>query len=848
MIQEPFVEQKIDKTYNISPMSQSIKIDGFINEIAWNQIDPIVDFIQEEPNNLSKPSEKTKVYLTYDEESLYIAAYLYDSDPSKIVRQLAPKDDWYGAFDEVADWFSVDIDSRHDHRSGFSFAVNASGVMSDEMIYNDRDYDNDWNAVWQSEVQINDDGWSVEIEIPFSNLPFYEENDMLWGINFSRFIQRKYESISWVVLPLDVEGVVSKYGHLSGLKGIYPPAKFEFKPYSMIGNTMFSDIRLSDYEDPNSHKLNYPNVNIYDLGLDFKYRISTNSKLTFTFNPDFGQVESDPADINLTAYETYFEEKRPFFVDDVDIFRTPIEIFYSRRIGEKAWNEGVKVYEGSGRGDNDTLYYDIPVFIKVASKLTGKTQSGLSYAILAASTSLEDSSTWSNQIINSKSRNYFVTRFKKEFSVKNSNVSIGSMTTSSIINTNNIFSIDGMLSMLDNQINIESQYINGLNNTKGLYGNISYYPFGIFSGWIDYHNYGKGLNINSLGYLWRDDYLKTKFGLKMQTLERINNIKNASVILEYEIEQNTEKLNLGKTIETNFDIRFKNYWGFSGGLYKIIEHYDDRKIILDYELGLFGPSIKIPEVNGYHFSIASNKHSPIWAEITLTKANNTLNDSEKGNYIQLNYKPSPHLSFSSSLDSYHLIKQNHWLESMYEDLDSSYHHMFSDLNRKINSFTFRTNFNVNKKLSFRSYFELYSNHDIFNQNSYSEYIENTSSFNDSTSYIFGVGKWMKDGDSMRVYTQDLQKFENELSYLDPNLYNGFYTRYTSLVINGIIKWNFMQGSNIYFVYSANKSINGKPFNSFSQLNDFLGFNRKEQWVELLRDQSFMIKIDYWFEK
>ena len=155
---------------------------------------------------------------------------------------MAPRDDWYNAFDEMADWFSIDLDSRHDHQTGFSFAVNASGVISDEMIYRDEDFDSDWNSIWHAEVGIDDLGWSVEIEIPFSNLPFFSGDEITWGMNITRFIQRKYETVSWVVFPIDVEGVVSKYGHLNGIKGFFPPAKFLIGR-AVIPSTVFKSIR-----------------------------------------------------------------------------------------------------------------------------------------------------------------------------------------------------------------------------------------------------------------------------------------------------------------------------------------------------------------------------------------------------------------------------------------------------------------------------------------------------------------------------------------------------------------------------------------------------------------------------
>jgi len=845
--QEPFATEKEGKVYYIQAVSDAPSIDGVLDDAIWSSILPITDFIQEEPDNMAEPTENTEVYITYDDQALYVAARMYDSEPSEIVRQLAPRDDWYGAFDEQADWLSIELDSRHDHQTAFSFAVNASGVLSDEMIYNDEDYDTDWNAIWEAEAIITDFGWVVEMEIPFSNLPFFSGDELTWGLNITRFIQRKYETVTWVAFPLDVEGVVSKYGHLHGLQGIYPPDKFEFKPYSMAGVTNYSDIRLADYENPTSWKTNYKPISSYNLGLDIQYRINTNSKLTFALNPDFGQVESDPADVNLTAYETYFSEKRPFFMADIDIFETPIEIFYSRRIGEKAWGQGMTIYESTDRQDNDTLYYDVPEIIKSAGKLTGKTQSGLSYGLLGAVATLDDSSRWANLMTKGKNRYYFVTRIKQDLFAGNSFV--GLMTTSSLADSAYTFSMDGRTNLLDNQLGIDGQIIMTSEEHKGIYGNISYYPSGFFSGWIDYYYYDKDIDLNDLGYLWRDDYTQTKLGLKFQTMEPWNIIRNASIMLEGDMEKNTGGLDFGKTIELNYDIQFDNFWDVGGGLYKIMEHYDDRKILLDYEQNEFGPPIFIPEVVGAHFNISSDKHRKLWCLLSFTWASNTRYDTERGQYVELTYKPSSHLSFSTSYDSYSLIKQYHWLESFYEDKDSKYHHIFSDIHRSIDVLTFRTTGNISRKLSVQGYLEIYSNHDMYDKNSYSEYLthQDLCVYCDSTAYMLGGPGWKSENNEpMPVYTQDIDKLD--LSYLDPNLYNGLYPKFTSMVFNGIIKWNYTKGSNIYFVYSSNKSVNGTPFHGIDGLSDFLQFNSKKSWVEILRDQSIMVKIDYWFEK
>ena len=169
--------------------------------------------------------------------------------------------------------------------------------------------------------------------------------------------------------------------------------------------------------------------------------------------------------------------------------------------------------------------------------------------------------------------------------------------------------------------------------------------------------------------------------------------------------------------------------------------------------------------------------------------------------------------------------------------------MFSNLKREIKTITIRGEYNFNKKISLISYLEFFSNYDQFDNSSYYEYMPSTNTY-EETNYILGKGDW----NGMPVYSQDLDVLQSALSYVDPNLYLGLYPKYMSSKLNTILKWNYMKGSNFYLVYSSNKSVNGKYFNPYNELVDFMSFNEKNDWVEVFRDQAIMIKIDYWFEK
>ena len=880
---EPFADEKFGKVYYIETISEAPVIDGVLDEAIWSSILPITDFVQEEPDNMAEPTEKTEVYLTYDEKSLYVAARLYDVIPSDITMQLAPRDDWFGAFDEMADWFSIDLDSRHDHQTAFSFAVNTSGVNYDAMIYNDEIIDSDWNAIWESEVQIDDKGWTIEMEIPFSNLPFYKGKNKTWGLNITRFIQRNYETINWVTFPMDVEGITSQYGHLNGLVGIYPPAKFRFTPNFLGSTTTYSDIKLlksyGESYEPLDHRLNYINDEKRDLGIDIEYSASPSSRLMLTINPDFGQVEGDPATVNLTGFETYFQEKRPFFLEDSDIFDTPIEIYYSRRIGENDWPLVIvdtiqfvdKIQDSYGNEIETTVtdttkdYQEISYNVKTAGKWTGKTETGLSYGLLGAITTPQwpewdsqlsiNRSDWDNQKEKSNDKNYFVSRIKQDLFAGNS--FIGLMSTSSLEYSAHTYSIDGMTNLFDNQLNFSGQMFMTSDKYQGTYYSMSFSPLGFFNGWIEYLKYDKGLELelNDLGFLWRDDYTQTKLGLQFQSFDPWNIVRNSSIILQGDMEENLDGLNLGKSIELSYDIQFTNFWGFAGGFKKYMEAFNDRGIFTYDDLPDCCPSIFLPEVNEYRIEFLTDQHKSFSSVISLMWQKNSINDTYMSQYIEMTYKPYQYLLFSTAYENQRLFMKHHFLETFPEDaIDiegdgkmDSVHYVFSNRDGKMDALTFRAIVNYNRKLSLQGYLEIFSNRDHYSK--YEEYLPFTNEYDGSTAYILGKDPWVSStNEPMPIYTTDSDPVALLLSYVDPNNELAFAPKLTSIQFTGIFKWNYMKGSNIYIVYSYNKAVNGHRFDRIAQLRDFIEFNDQIRWVEVLADHTFMIKIDYWFEK
>jgi len=362
--------------------SGSINIDGRLDEDAWNLADVITGFTQTSPNPGDDATERTEVMVLYDDHAIYIGARMYDSSPDSIAATLFRKDG-----NGYSDWISVAIDSYNDRRTAFVFSVSPRGVRKDMMIFNDNQFDQSWDAVWEAAARIDEEGWTAEMRIPLSQLRYNGEvtaGERSWGINFMREIARKGEEAFWAPIPPESSGFVSRSGRLENIRNIPKSRRLEFLPYAS-GKL---DRTPGNPADP------FYQQNVFGsrIGADVKYGIGSNMTLTATINPDFGQVEVDPAVVNLTAFETFFPERRPFFLEGSEIFNFGFSgniqmgdeprILHTRRIGRTP----------QGRTPGSALFSDIPTQTPIAGavKLSGKTSSGWSVGFLNALTLEQD--------------------------------------------------------------------------------------------------------------------------------------------------------------------------------------------------------------------------------------------------------------------------------------------------------------------------------------------------------------------------------------------------------------------------------------------------------------------------
>ncbi len=342
------------------------KIDGILDDVAWSKTPVITGFTEVRPIDNTPASRKTEVRILYDNVAIYVSAMLYDTSPDSILRELTQRDR-----SGNADEFHVVFDTYNDKQTGFVFGVTAAGVQLDEFIGS-----NNFSAIWESAVKINNEGWAVEMKIPYSAIRFPKTDIQNWGFIAQRKVRRTRGEDLWPYIPLGINNPLPFAAKLEGISGINPPLRLSFTPYAGFGVSHFpaNVVGLSNYSTS------------YNVGLDLKYGINESFTLDATLAPDFGQVQSDNQFLNLSAFETTFSENRPFFQEGNEYFNVG-HLFFPRRIGgtpkgfgsvRNMANQGFKIIENPSQ-----------IQLLNATKITGTTKSGIGIGFLNSITNAE---------------------------------------------------------------------------------------------------------------------------------------------------------------------------------------------------------------------------------------------------------------------------------------------------------------------------------------------------------------------------------------------------------------------------------------------------------------------------
>ncbi|MEZ4455342.1 MAG: DUF5916 domain-containing protein [Gemmatimonadales bacterium] len=401
--------------------SGTIHVDGVLDEAAWRTAPAFSDFVQRDPDEGKPATLPTEFRIAYTDQAIYVAVRAKDSDPGRIAALLTRRDGF-----STSDEISILIDSYRDRRTGYLFALSAAGVKRDAFLFDDTNQDDRWDAVWDGAARIDSAGWVAEFRIPWSQLRFPGAGSHTFGFNVSRRISRLNETQYWRLPPKGSPGFVSLFGDVEGFEGIAPPRQLEVLPYLATSARRTPAVAGDPFQTGGGSSAT--------LGGDLKVGLTSALTLTATINPDFGQVEADPAVVNLSAFETFFAERRPFFTEGADVFRFRLadgdgdgsseELFYTRRIGRRP--------QGSADPRGGFAESVDQTTILGAGKISGKTRSGWTIGALGALTAEErarvfdGAGTAFDDVVEPRT-GYGVVRVAREF--RNGRTKIGALAT-----------------------------------------------------------------------------------------------------------------------------------------------------------------------------------------------------------------------------------------------------------------------------------------------------------------------------------------------------------------------------------------------------------------------------------
>ncbi len=856
----PDVETRIYNTKRVN--SEAPDIDGRLNDSIWKTVDWSGDFIQRIPNEGDPPSYQTKFKILFDDEAIYFAFRCYD-DPEQITRMLARRD-WF-----PGDWIEVNIDSYFDHRTAFSFTISVSGTRGDEFVSNDgEDWNSNWDPIWHAAANIDTDGWTAEMKIPLSQLRFSGKDKQTWGLQVQRRLFRKEERSTWQCIPRNVSGWVSKFGELRGIRGIKPRRRIEIMPYGVAKTENFETVEDDPFLDGSSSAV--------AGGLDGKVGVTSDLTLDFTINPDFGQVEADPSEVNLTAFETFFSEKRPFFIEGNNILNLPLapaitgghftsdRLFYSRRIGHYPTHY-------PDLDDEESIEQPDNTSILGAFKLSGKTAGGLSLAILESVTAKEKAEI----DLNGERRpetvepltNYFVGRMQQDFREGNSH--LGAMMTA--VNRNiedphlefmrrqayaggidfshhfndrdyridaNLFAshLRGSEEAIYEAQTASARYFQRPDNhhvtlddsrtaLSGHAGSVrlrrtsnSKFVFETGTTWRS-----PGFEINDMGYMRRADEFNQFTWAAYQIRNPFSIFNNLYINTNEWLNWDFGGNPLWSAANTNFNTTFRNYYQFGAGVTRTWENVSNTGL-------RGGPSSKWPGSMEYNFWLYTDQRKKFYIGCgAYTNQGDEDYWDYTNSWFDVVFRPTNalRLSFNPS------YTQNN-PEMQYvatESFDGEDRYLFGRLEQKTMSFTIRMDYCITPNLTVQYY-----GAPFISAGKYSEFKRITDPRAD------------RYRDRFAVFEEDQIRYDadGETYYIDEDV-NGVddYTidypdfNYRDFNSNLVVRWEFTPGSLFYLVWSQSRGeyISSGRFSYRNDMDALFGVHPHD---------VFLVKLVKWF--
>jgi len=826
-------------------------IDGKLDDECWKTGEWAGDFHQLMPNEGAKPSYPTEIKILYDDKYIYAALRGYDGEPEKMQRIAGTRDEFAG------DIMGVNFDSYHDHRTGFEFSITSWGQKIDLILFNPENWDFNWNAVWNGKTGVEDSAWVAEIEVPLSQLRYSKKDEQVWGLHVWRWINRKQEESDWEIQSRTGPGVMYNFGELRGIKGLKKSQRLEIMPYTLGElNTM--------EKEPGNPFTESGKTLAGNIGLDAKIGVSSNFTVDVTINPDFGQVESDPSVMNLTAFETFYEEKRPFFLEGLTIFNYKFDnqnLFYSRRIGHSPSLEIEPDGNHYVKGPDKTS-------ILSAVKFSGTTSSGLSVGVIQSITANEYAKL-SDKEGNMSSKpvepmtNYMVGRVQQGY--KEGNTVLGGIVTS----TNRFIEDPSLEFLADNAytggldllhhwrnkeffldarligsyVNGETEAITALQESSARYyqrpgadylgydtsrtslsgyggkihigkGSKGFWRYSTAVTWLS-----PGLELNDLGYMNRADHINNENEIGYFVNKPVSIFRTYRINLEQFNSWNFNGTYLGSGSHLAFNSEFKNQWALDANF---IYHSNpnDTKILRG------GYDMKMP----YNYNIFGNLRTDYSKKVMLSlnyEYNFSASNSASGYTIHPGVTIRPLNNLKIRLSGNYEDNFNDLQYVTEREYQNEARYILARIDQKTVGMTFRIDLNLTPEFSVQYY-----GSPFISTGTYSEFKKVTDPEADDYGQRFELYDNVTGTDGS-YYFDDNGDGISDYSVEDPDF------NFHQFRSNFVAKWEYRPGSYLYVVWSQEKTgSNSISDASFSESYEMLH--------DTFPNNIFLIKLSYWF--
>ncbi|NQU85985.1 MAG: carbohydrate binding family 9 domain-containing protein [Mariniphaga sp.] len=854
-------QEIVKKNYPAKNLNDlNISIDGDFNEEVWETAVWENQFIQHEPIEGNPPFQQSEFAVLYDENNIYVAIKSLDTSPDSISMRMTRRDVTDG------DLVGIMFDTYHDMRTAFAFIVSAAGVKSDFVMSNDgENEDNTWDPIWFVKTSLADYGWNAEMRIPLTQLRFEEGDEQLWGMQVLRFIFRKEELSSWQPMQREKSGFVSQFGTMDGIKNIKPKNNLDIMPYVVARTDRFKQVENNPF-------LESGKKDNFDIGFDAKIGLTNYLTLDLTVNPDFGQVEADPSEVNLSTYETFFEEKRPFFIEGKNILTYKLNfgdgdlaydgLFYSRRIGRRP-----NYYPDLNSGE----YADIPDATRIlgAAKITGKTKSGWSIGVLESVTAEEKAEI--KGIGNGRTQsvepltNYFIGRLQKDYN--EGNTYLGGMFTAVNRNIDDSHmeylhksAYSGGIDLVHKwndkkwQLDFSSYFSHVTGATEAITRTQKSFTRGFQRPDADYMTLdtsrtsltgqgGKltlwefdgnqkfllafswkspGLELNDVGYLQAPDDIMQVFWTGYRFYKPFLIFREANLNLNQWV-----SMDFGGNIKViggniNAGSQLKNFWRVFGSF-----NLSGNQLFNSALRG--GPALKIPGYKNINLGFNSNQQKKLTPNFSTGHyISNEKNFRRNTRYnFGIGYRPMKtlNINISPGISKYsdqlqYVTQRDHQNETRY---------IFAHIDRKTLNMSLRINYNITPDLSIQYWGQPFIATGKYNN---FKYITDSKADNLSDRYhLFDSNQISyNSGDETWNIDEDRDN-STDYSFGKPDF------NIKELISNLVVRWEYQPGSTLFLVWTQNRSgYSGEGSFDFSR--DFQGIFDENPY------NIFLVKLSY----